>query len=594
MDRFLQLFGRFVQFSYACWDRIVLRGYYPRLQRPENIVHFFHDVCGDPRITPEVLARRTATYRRWLDSYTEQHRVTVLTAPKGVRKEQVVAPYYRSFKADAGVVVILKSMEQSPTFISYEPRHAPPSGDDYRLIKRARKRFLHYYFYVLDPIMGPMSLCVASYLPFSVNCFMNGHSYVAAELHRADVPFRMQDNAIVRCADPDLLATIADRLDERILQQRASYWATRLAPRFSARERARCQLAYQWSVAQIEFARDVIFKRRARLHDLFQRAVEIGVALGGATQTRHIFGRHINRRYHGKLETVLERRDEGFPVLRSYYKSSYVKQYEKGNLLLRTETCLNDTYHLNIGRKLANLPALKQRLAATTDRYLEQQAELLDSTIDTGALAKLATPVTVGKRRVPGIKLHDDRVIRLLDSLLYTGGLLGNWTTRELHERVLARHRLTEQDYTLGQLRYDLGKLRAHRLAERVGTSRRYRLTADGVRLGALLVKIRTRLFVRSSPHHRRLRHRAANIPAQSKRHSAPSIMPSTISVTPWASLPPDRSAFSRSDQPHISNQLRPKFAQNPQFRRVRQLILRVHFHPRRFHRAHDTIRIRR
>ena len=165
MDRFLQLFGHFVQFSYACWDRIVLRGYYPRLQRPENIVHFFRDVCGDARITPAVLARRTATYRRWLDSFTEQHRIPILSAPKGVRKEQVVAPYYRSFKGDAGVVVILKSMEQSSTFISYEPRHTPPSGEDYRLIKRASKRFLHYYFYVLDPIMGPMSLCVASYLP---------------------------------------------------------------------------------------------------------------------------------------------------------------------------------------------------------------------------------------------------------------------------------------------------------------------------------------------------------------------------------------------------------------------------------------------
>ena len=63
-------------------------------------MHFFRDVCGDVRITSEVLARRTATYRRWLDSYTEQHRIAVLTAPKGVRKEQVVAPYYRSFKAD--------------------------------------------------------------------------------------------------------------------------------------------------------------------------------------------------------------------------------------------------------------------------------------------------------------------------------------------------------------------------------------------------------------------------------------------------------------------------------------------------------------
>ena len=209
----------------------------------------------------------------------------------------------------------------------------------------------------------------------------------------------MDDNAIVSCADPDQLITIADRLDERILQRRANYWAARLTPSFSNRERALCQLRYQWSVAQIEFARDVIFQRRARLRELFQRAVEIGVALGGATQTRQIFGHHINRRYRGKLETVLERRDEGFPVLRSYYKSSYVKQYEKGDRLLRTETCLNDTYHLDIGRNLANPPTLKQRLVGTTDRYLTQQAELLDSTVDSGALAKLATPITTAKRR---------------------------------------------------------------------------------------------------------------------------------------------------------------------------------------------------
>ena len=134
--------------------------------------------------------------------------------------------------------------------------------------------------------MGPMSLCVGSYLPFTVNCFLNGHSYVAQELRRAGVRFRMEDNEIVACADPDRLTAVADRLDERILQQPASYWASRLAPRFSPRERAACQLEYQWSVAQIEFARDVIFHRRARLHALFQRAVEIGVALGGATHPR--------------------------------------------------------------------------------------------------------------------------------------------------------------------------------------------------------------------------------------------------------------------------------------------------------------------
>jgi hypothetical protein len=59
----------------------------------------------------------------------------------------------------------------------------------------------------------------------------------------------------------------------------------------------------------------------------------------------------------------------------------------------------------------------------------------------------------------------------------------------------LARHRLTESDYRLTPLRYDLGKLRAHHLVERLGTSRRYHLTTCGLKLGVLLVKLRTRLL---------------------------------------------------------------------------------------------------
>jgi hypothetical protein len=171
MNRFLELFGHLVQFTYGVWDRIVLRGYYERLQRPENVVYFFRDVCGIPRITPKVLAARTEKYREWLTTYTKRRGVAVLRAPKGARKEEVVAPYFRRFRGNQGLVVVLTSMEQSPTFISYQPRYKPPCGDDYRRLKRAAgKQFLHYYFYVLDPVMGPMSLRVASYLPFSLNC----------------------------------------------------------------------------------------------------------------------------------------------------------------------------------------------------------------------------------------------------------------------------------------------------------------------------------------------------------------------------------------------------------------------------------------
>ena len=95
MDRLSELLGSHVQFQYTCWNRIVLNGDLNRLQRPENVVYFFREVVGEPRVTSEVLASRTGPYRAWLTGYAEEQGIPVLAAPKGVRKETVVAPYYQ-------------------------------------------------------------------------------------------------------------------------------------------------------------------------------------------------------------------------------------------------------------------------------------------------------------------------------------------------------------------------------------------------------------------------------------------------------------------------------------------------------------------
>ncbi len=496
MDRLSELLGPQVQFSYTAWDRIVLNGYLERLQRPENISYFFREVVGVAAVTPEVLMSRTAPYRARVARYAAEQAIPLVAAPKGERKEDVVAPHYRQFEAAEGVVAILTSTESGRTFVSYTPRYPPSGGDPgYRLLHPARKRFLHYYFYLLDPVLGPMSLRVGTFLPFTLAVFLNGHSFLAQELTRLGVGFRKDDNAFLAVDDLAALQAAAERLTPRLIEQRCEYWARQLAPRFTAEEQAAVDLHYRYSVAQIELATDVIFRRSAPLKALFRRATELGILLGGAERTTHLFGRRITARYGGKLQTVLDRRNEGQPILRSYYGSSFVKQYEKGDRLLRTETCVNNTYDLSIGRRLENLPTLHERMQATNARYLEAQAELLASTVDDGALASLARPVVVGARRVPGLKLEDERVIRLLEGLLHPGTFVADWTTREVHARLLARHRLTEADYRPSQLRYDLGKLRAHGLVERLGTSRRYRLTPRGLKLGVLLVKLRTRLL---------------------------------------------------------------------------------------------------
>ena len=50
------------------------------------------------------------------------------------------------------------------------------------------------------------------------------------------------------------------------------------------------------------------------LKALFRRATELGILLGGADRTTHLFGRRITQRYRGKLQTVLDRRNEGQPI----------------------------------------------------------------------------------------------------------------------------------------------------------------------------------------------------------------------------------------------------------------------------------------
>ncbi len=43
----------------------------------------------------------------------------------------------------------------------------------------------------------------------------------------------------------------------------------------------------------------------------------------GTNRTTHLFGRRINRHYQGKLQTILDQREAGHPVLRWTYQTSF-------------------------------------------------------------------------------------------------------------------------------------------------------------------------------------------------------------------------------------------------------------------------------
>jgi hypothetical protein len=507
MELFTQLFGDLLAFVYHCFDRIVIYGYLSGLSRPERVVNFFRLVVGVPVVSKEILSQRTADYRNWVEAYARNHRIPIEWAEKGVRKEHHVLPRQRRMaRTDTyGVYFILKSMEQGPTFRVTVPKY-PTKDPNYRILARQRSRFTHYYFYIRDETLGPMAIRIASFLPFQATYYLNGHSFIEQELNRAQIGFRKNDNAFLAVDDVTALQAAADRLSPDIIRKRLDYWTLILGPKFSAKERKLLNLSRFYAIAQIEYCRNFIFKRHFPIHKLFERSCELGLWRLTGDKIAEIFGARLNRRMRGKLATIIDRIEHGHHVFRAYFKHAFLKQYEKFTTFLRNELVSNNLADFQLRKGLDHLGAVRERFQAITSRFAGFQAQWLNVHVDFPLLQRLALPITVGSVRYPGIKIHDPRVIRLLEVLLHSGTHLGGWTAKQIHHAVLTTFHLSENAYGLNQLRYDLRKLKGHGLLQRDGSRYAYRLTPKGVQVALLFLFFHKRLcgpLAHSRFHHR-------------------------------------------------------------------------------------------
>ena len=525
MELFAKLFTSLLVFVYHCFDRLVINGYLSGLSRPEQVVHFFRRVVGVPAVEKAVLSQRTNVYQNWVEAFARNHGIPIAWAEKGVRKEDHVRPWLRRMERANryGVYFIFKSMEQGRTFRITVPKF-PTRDPNHRILAPQRSRFTHYYFYIRDEVLGPLLLRVASFLPFQATYYLNGHSFIEQELRRLRVGFRKNDNAFLFVADPQALQAAADRLSPEAIRSRLDYWTFLLGPKFSARERKAMNLSRFYAVAQIEYCRNFIFKRHFPIHKIFERGCEIGLWRLTADKISEIFGLRLTRKLRGKLNTTLEQIERGHHVFRAYCKNAFLKQYEKFSTFLRNEICSNNLSDFHLKKGLEHLPAVRQAFLAITDRFAAFQAQWLNVHADFPLLQRLALPIQVGTARVPGIKIHDTRMIRLMEVLLHNGYQIHGGTARQIHQALLTTFHLSADRYGLNQLRYDLRKMKAHGLLERPGSRYAYRLTSKGVSVALLFVLFHQRLcgpLAHSRFHHRPNPQHRPQSPLEAAYHTA-------------------------------------------------------------------------
>ena len=491
MNAFYEHHQDSIRFGYRCFDRILLNGLIQPFQQPERVIGFFN-TYRDHQLVSRIALRDIANQvHGWVKNRAQKWGVPIVDAPAG-RRDEFVEPYFRRAKPD-DVIVILKAREPARIMIAIGN-----AKDNRWHLQFAQRWVVQYNFYVNDRDWGRMFVRVCPYFPFSARVCLNQHHWLANQLRAEDIRFQQCSNAFLKCAQPARLQQLADSLTARDLVSCGEKWLARFTPFFTDHERRRAGCQHRLFFSQVEYCDNLIFHRRAALDALGQRLLDANRTIGQPNKITVIFGRRITKRYRGQLQTVIEDLHLPNPVIRSHYGNGFIKQYVRDHLLLRTEAATNNVRDYGVPKAVDHLPQLRPKLSSIVDTYLNVQQDILETFVDRGQLRALSQPTVLPTgKRLPGLKLDHPRQLAVMHAVVAFSHIAAasTFTTAELYARTVAALGVAPEQYRLSSLRYELSKLRAKGLVEKLPHTRRYRLLPQGYRVCLVFLKLFERIY---------------------------------------------------------------------------------------------------
>ena len=103
---------------------------------------------------------------------------------------------------------------------------------------------------------------------------------------RGATQVKMLDNAFTHIDDWKAAQELADESETRLLHEKLDFYASRFCP--AIRELG---LSYQWNLAQVEYASDVVFRRQADLQSIYEALVRTAIHAVKPAQIATFLGR---------------------------------------------------------------------------------------------------------------------------------------------------------------------------------------------------------------------------------------------------------------------------------------------------------------
>jgi len=483
-----------VRFEVECIDRMYCNVYVPQLQHAGGLLGYVQRQLGLPVASTAPLAKITDRFAREMHRFAAAQQIPWVDFVKGQRKDDVMHEHLASFTAQEGVVFIGRAQEKTKLFRTEKRRDA--QGKSYPWIVASTGVVNQFYVYCLDADFGPFFLKFCSYFPYNAKLCINGNHWAQRQAAKAGIGFTALDNGFAAIDDPAALQAICGRLGPDQIDALLRKWLAILPHPFTAADRA-AGYRYDISILQAEFSLTQMLDRPVTGRVFFEHVIRDNLDAGRPDQVSLVFDRRL---IHGRKRTTPGRfrtrviTDGVTPSLHVDYKHATIKQYHKEGRALRTETTINDTRDFEIGKRLTNLPALREVGFSANRRLLRLQRLSHDPITGADTLAAVTGPtLTGGGTRIPGLRLGCPRSHALLTALLIFRLLPRGFTNAQLRDHVAQLRGVSS--FSAGQMSYDLRRLRSHGLIERLPRTHRYRVTDLGLHTAMLLTRVHDRIL---------------------------------------------------------------------------------------------------
>jgi hypothetical protein len=372
------------------------------------------------------------------------------------------------------------------------------------------------YFYFLDPDFGLIHVRIQTFFPYTIQVYVNGHDWLARQMHQKQLGFTQDDNAFTRLDHPEKAQRLADRFARLPWVKILDRWARLANPLLRQKWLNRCN--YYWVIDQAEYSTDVLFRRREDLQALFPRLINHTLFQFGADDILRFLGRRLHPHFDGEVLTMCRKQREPGSRIKHRMKGNWLKMYDKFGRILRIETVINQPREFHVRRrctrqgiqKMAWLPMNKgvanfyrylEVARASNQRYLDALAVVDAPSTTARQLDRLSRPTTAGARRRRGLNLMSREEQQLFLAVMLGGNRLNGFRNRDILAKLYGQtHDAVKRRRQMHHVSRQLHLLRAHGLIKKVPRAHRYHVTEKGEQIMTAAIRIRLQEFPTQLP----------------------------------------------------------------------------------------------